>query len=78
MTCPYGTKEYNRGRLIAAPTCGIWSQALLRELENECGRFDSALPHQWAETRSGRLSGLTPPETAAPALHARPYQRSGA
>ena len=30
----------------SSPIRGIWSQALLRELENECGRFDSALPHQ--------------------------------
>lgn len=39
-----------------------------------CGRFDSAMPHQRAESPSGHKFGLTLPNTVAPAPHARPYQ----
>ncbi len=36
-------------------------------------QFDSAALYQREKTRSGRKFGLTPPNTAAPALHALPY-----
>lgn len=45
MTYPYGTKEYNHGRLIAA----LYTRRRVGAgLLNPARRSDSCMPHQWA------------------------------
>lgn len=69
-------RQPSRGSRAGRTCPDIRSARLARGVIDPARRSDSCTPHQRAETRSGRRSGPTLPETAAPALHARPHQRT--